>query len=176
MIQLGVGVIKGTDLEVRYIPKQNVEDDASIELFGIGGMHDITQWLPGEKLFPVGLSIFAGYTQLKTEIFLDKDAGQSMQLQADSFMGQVIVSKDILVFTPYVGLGYASAKVRSDVGRYETEDEVLVDPIQFNYDDGGFRGNVGLMIQLAVVTISGEYAFQEYDTYSVGFGLELDNY
>lgn len=174
MIQLGVGLIKGTDLKVRYIPKQNVEDDASIQLFGLGLMHDITQWLPGEKLFPLSLSVFAGYTGMETEIFLDKDAGQSMLLEANSFMGQIIASKKILVFTPYAGIGWATSNADVTLkGTYETESATLVDPLQFNYEDSGFRANLGLMIKLAVITFSGEYAFQEYDTYSFGIGISI---
>lgn len=174
MVQLGVGVIKNTDLKLRYIPRQNVGDDANIEMFGLGVMHDITQWLPGEKILPVEISVFGGYTGLRTEIFIDKDAGQSMQLESRSFIGQAIVSKKILVFTPYVGLGFASSK--SDItlkGRFETENDVLVDPVNFNYEDSGFRANIGLMVKLAFLTLTGEYAIQEYDTYSVGLGFSF---
>lgn len=174
MIQLGVGLIKNTDLKVRYIPKQDFDGDATLELFGVGIMHDITQWLPAEKLLPLDLSLALGYTSMKSEIFLDKDANQSMALEANSFLAQVIASKEILTFTPYVGLGYATANSNVALkGRYETESSTLVDPIQFDYQNNGFRANVGLRIRFAVITFTGEYAFQEYETLSVGMGVTI---
>lgn len=174
MVQLGVGLFKGTDLKVRFIPEQNVEDDATISLMGFGLLHDITQWLPGEKIFPLSLSVFAGFTQLNSEIFLNDQKTQSMSLEANSFMAQVIASKKIFVLTPYVGLGYATADSNVQLkGSYDTDNGTLVDPLNFEYTNSGFRANAGLTFELAVIRINAEYAFQEYDTFTVGFGLSI---
>lgn len=175
MVQLGVGLFKGTDLKVRYIPKYIIEDQASLELLGFGLMHDITQWLPGEKLFPLSLSVFAGYTGMKTEIFLDKDAGQSMQLEATSFIGQIIASKKLFIFTPYAGIGWAGSNADVTLkGNYtDRNDRVYTDPLKLQYEDSGFRANLGLMIELAVVRFSGEYAIQEYNSVTLGFGISI---
>jgi len=174
MVQLGVGLFKGTDLKVRFVPEQNVEDEATISLLGFGLMHDITQWLPGEKIIPFSLSVFGGFTQLNTEIFLNDEKTQSMALEANSFLAQAIISKKILFITPYAGLGYATSSANVKLkGTYETENGDLVDPIDFGYEDNGFRANVGLTLHLAIIRINAEYAFQEYDTVTVGFGISI---
>jgi len=174
MVQLGVGLVKGTDLKVRFIPEQTIGDDATISLMGFGLLHDVTQWLPGENIFPLSLSVFAGFTQLNTEIFLDDSKTQSMSLEANSFTGQVIASKKILFFTPYVGLGFASSTSNVDLlGRFETENSVLTDPLSFEYEDSGFRANAGLTLELAVIRLNVDYAFQEYNTLTVGFGISI---
>lgn len=173
MVQLGVGVIKGTDVKLRFIPEQDF-DDATLSLMGVGLLHDITQWLPGEDIFPVSLSVFAGITQLNTEIFLNDEKTQSMALEANSFMGQVIASKKFLFVTPYVGLGYASANSNVTLkGTFETENSTLTDPVDFDVQTSGFRANAGLTLELAVIRINAEYAFQEYNTLTVGFGISI---
>jgi len=176
MIQLGVGLIKNTDLKVRYIPTQNIEDDAQLSLLGFGLMHDITQWLPGEKIFPLSLSFFAGYTQLESEIYLNDDRTQSMTLKANSFLAQIVASKKFFLFlVPYVGLGYSTSNSNFGLlGTYETDVETLVDPISFEYRNSGFRTNIGLTLDFAIFNFNAEYAIQEYDTFSVGFGISIN--
>lgn len=173
MAQLGIGLFKNTDLKVRYIPNVEVDDDGnSVKLFGLGLMHDIKQWLPGEKLLPIDLSVFLGFTSLETNVYIDKDLDQRVTMEANSFMAQAVVSKKLSIFTPYVGLGYASNNVNFKMlGNFDTETGTLTDPIDFDYEGSGFRANAGLRIKLAILTITGEYAFQEYDTYTVGIGF-----
>lgn len=174
MVQLGVGLFSGTDLKVRYIPEQNVQDDAAISLIGFGLMHDITQWLPGEKIIPFSLSVFAGYTQLSTAVYLNDDKSQSMELEANSVLVQGIISKKLLFVTPYAGIGYATANSTVNLkGTYSTENGDLVDPINFEYEDAGIRANVGLTMDLFIFKFNAEYAFQEYNTLTVGFGLSI---
>lgn len=174
MVQLGVGLIRGTDLKVRFIPEQNVEDDASISLIGFGLMHDVTQWIPGEKIIPFSLSVVAGFTQLNTAIYLNDDQSQSMELEANSFLAQAIISKKLLFVTPYVGLGYATANSTVSLkGSYETETTTLVDPISFDVQNSGLRANAGITLELAAIRLNAEYAFQEYNTLTVGFGISI---
>lgn len=175
MIQAGVGLFKGTDLKLRFIPEQNVEDDATVSLLGAGLLHDVTQWLPGEKLFPLSISVFAGFTRLESEIFFNDEKTQSMALEANSFMAQIIASKKLFIVTPYVGLGYATSD--SDVsmlGTYNLDNgNTVVDPINFTYENSGFRANVGLTLHLAIFNFNADYAFQEYETLTVGFGISI---
>ena len=50
MAQVGIGLPKGFELKVRFVPEQTIDGDGSFKLFGLGVMHDIKQWLPGEKV------------------------------------------------------------------------------------------------------------------------------
>ena len=48
LLQIGIGLPLGTELKVRYVPKINIKD-GNISLWGVGLMHSLIQYLPGEK-------------------------------------------------------------------------------------------------------------------------------
>ncbi|MEP4001480.1 MAG: DUF6588 family protein, partial [Ekhidna sp.] len=50
-VQASVGLIKGTEIKARFLPKLDYED-ASIGLIGFGLQHDFTKLLPADKLLP----------------------------------------------------------------------------------------------------------------------------
>jgi hypothetical protein len=52
MYQLGLGLPKGFELKVRFAPTVKM-DDFQFNLFGIGIMHDVKQYIPGIKGDPV---------------------------------------------------------------------------------------------------------------------------
>ena len=54
-LQASAGVIKGTEIKARFLPKMEYED-ASIGLFGLGIQHDFTKLLPADKILPVAIS------------------------------------------------------------------------------------------------------------------------
>src|SRR5690606_10037309 len=76
MIQLGIGIVKNTDLKIRLIPTQET-DDFSFKMFGIGVMHDVKQYIPGIKMLPFDLSVFVGYTDLDFELDLSDGSAAS---------------------------------------------------------------------------------------------------
>lgn len=174
MAQIGIGLFKGTEVKLRYIPEQNIDDEGSIKMFGIGIMHDIKQYLPGDKLLPFDLSIFAGYTSLTSEVYIDEDADQLVEFDASSWTVQGVISKKILFFTAFAGLGYSNYDVKFNMlGNFSTESETLVDPISLQFKNNGVRTNVGLRIKLLFLTLTGEYALQEYNTITAGVGVSI---
>lgn len=174
MAQVGVGLFKGTELKVRYLPEIDIDGEGSVELFGLGVMHDIKQWLPGGGLIPLELSAFVGYTNMKSSIFIDTEAGQSINFDASAWTAQIIASKKLLFFTVFGGVGYSNSNVDfSMLGTFETETETLVDPIDFSFSDNGFRANAGLRIKLLFLTFTGEYTVQEFNTLTAGVGISI---
>jgi len=66
MIQAGLGLIKGTEVMVRYLPNIKYKGN-EVGLWGLGGKHSLKQWIPGLKTLPVlELSVMYGYTRLHT--------------------------------------------------------------------------------------------------------------
>lgn len=174
MAQIGLGLPKGFELKLRYVPEQTIDEDGSVKLFGIGVMHDIKQWLPGEKILPFDLSVFLGYTNLQSSIFIDVDENQTAEFDASSVVAQGVISKKILFLTAFAGVGYSSYDVGFNMlGTYTTETSTFTNPIGLNYKKGGLRTNVGVRLKLLFLTLTGEYAFQEYNTMSVGFGFSF---
>jgi len=68
--QIGLGLPLGTEIKGRFIPKISLGDH-NISLWGIGIVHSIMQYIPGNELIPADVSIFAGYTKLTGNVALD---------------------------------------------------------------------------------------------------------
>ncbi|MEC7752578.1 MULTISPECIES: DUF6588 family protein [Roseivirga] len=174
MAQIGIGLPKGFELKLRYVPEQTIEEDGSVKLFGIGLMHDIKQWLPGEKILPFDLSAFVGYTSMTAQAFIDVDQDQVAEFDASSLVVQAVISKKILFMTAFAGLGYSNYDIGLNLlGTYTTETSSFTDPISLSYKNNGIRTNVGVRMKLLFLTLTGEYAFQEYNTMSLGVGFSF---
>lgn len=126
MAQLTVGLVKDTDVSLRYMPAVEV-DDFSAGLFGFGVKHGLNQWLPGGSLLPVDLSVHAGYTKLTSDFGFDVRpeaandvynefgpetwSGQSIEFEAKGFTGSILVGKTLPILSIYGGVGYQSSEV-----------------------------------------------------------------
>ena len=98
---------------------------------------------------------------------------------------EFILSKKILVFTPFLSVGYNTAK--TDVGlkgnypiisgitplgqkTYTTS----TDPVSINQKDiNGFRTNIGFQLNLAFFRIYGAYSMAQYNSFSGGIGFGI---
>jgi hypothetical protein len=141
MIKAGVGIVKGTELMLRYTPKTKIGDFGSFNLFGVGAKHGINQWLPGGKLLPVNLSVMFGYTNMEVGSDLDLTASdvignrsdienpynasqwedQTVEMNTDSWTINALVGKSLPVVSVYAGVGYeASSLSITTPGSYPT--------------------------------------------------------
>jgi len=69
MAQLTVGLPFGTDVSARFIPLIGYRDYGEIGLWGVGGRHSISQWLPViNKLGFLDISIQGGYTKVTSSV------------------------------------------------------------------------------------------------------------
>ncbi|PIB36554.1 hypothetical protein BFP72_14665 [Reichenbachiella sp. 5M10] len=190
MVQLGVGLIKSTDLKVRWMPTINGEDDygnkSSVGMFGLGLMHDFKQWIPAIKHIPVDMAVLVGYNRIygKSGLYNNGDVmdgvDQRGEFDINSWTYQLLVSKKFSVITAYGGFGYNNTNTNLRVlGDYYLEDEntgatiTLTDPIDEEYLSSGWRGTLGLRLQLAVITIHTDYTFQRYNTLTAGIGFTI---
>jgi len=124
--QLTVGIVKNTDLTIRYIPTISFgSENGSISYIGFGLRHDIMQDIFGkvaDKLIPFDLAIAAGYSHLNMTLPLTvnpengaipKDGQQSSDFSNqhigatfNNLMVEAIISKKLLFFTPFLAVGY----------------------------------------------------------------------
>ena len=127
MVQAGIGLIKGTEVMVRYLPNINISDN-QIGLWGIGGKHDIKQWIPGVKSLPVlQMSIMYGYTRLHTFVALEVEPDdinaetlpgatssewndQQLKLIVQSQTANFVFSANLPVVCFYGGVGFVTTK------------------------------------------------------------------
>jgi hypothetical protein len=180
MLQAGVGLIKGTELDFRYMPELKIGSAGKVGLFGIGLKHDILQWLPIVDKIPIDLSIQAGYTKLSSEIeLIDPTATISPQANLDVSATTVnlIFSKKLLMFTPYLGVGYNSTKTTFNVdGNYNIAGLAIdvSDLTKIDFEsNNNFRANIGFRFNIAVLALQANYTFSEYPTATLGAGISL---
>ncbi|SFR52913.1 hypothetical protein SAMN04490243_2651 [Robiginitalea myxolifaciens] len=181
-LQGSVGLIKGTEVKVRFLPKIKA-DGAEVGLYGFGILHDFSSHLPAEKLWPVSLSGFIGYTQLSgTYDFTDTNFIDGENQRIDSEMRawtfQAVVSTRLPVINFYGSLGYISGSSDTDIlgtyvvtsGPFQT---TYVDPFSISEKFSGASGSVGAKLKLGFFRLHAEYSVAAFDTFTVGmhFGM-----
>lgn len=218
--QLAVGVGFGTEVALRFMPTLNAGFGGAkyeIGLIGFGVKHDIKQWIPGVKALPFDMSAMFGYTSMHADVGLegdnaikaDTDPGiynpnpgktydnQKMEFKSKAWTLNLLVSKQLGPFTPYLGLGYQHAKtdltlvgdfpvtVPNDVSSatnptdpsfgYPARIQEIKDPISVSGTLSGVRATAGFRLKLAVITFHGDYTFGQYNVASAGIGINLQS-
>lgn len=127
VIQLGLGLFKGTELVGRYLPQVGVEDKGKLSMWGVGIRHDIKQWIPGIKSLPaLHLSLVAGFSQMSSYVLLDASPArmgldytvaeldawedQRMIATANSFTTNLTASLNLPIINLYGGVGIVYTK------------------------------------------------------------------
>lgn len=198
-IQLTVGLIKNTDLSVRYTPEVGGNDFGKISSWGVGLKKEITSLLPGksEKIIPVDIAVAFGYNQInyKYEVPEEEeindgnepgDLNQRVEAQFSGFTVDAILSKKLALFTPFVSVGYNTAKSELGLlGKYSVqtgyqaggllpEYETFTDPVKLNSKDiAGVRANIGFSLHLAIFRLYAAYSIGEYQAVTGGIGLGI---
>jgi hypothetical protein len=200
-VQLTVGLIKNTDVTLRLIPTTKITDDVgSVGMFGVGVKHSISQYFgKAEKVIPFDLAFALGYTRLTYKKPLtvrpeNNSAGNvdySTQALEGNFSGwnaQVIISKKLLFFTPFVSVGFLTSKtdvglkgnypfvtgVTPGAGNGTPQYTAYANPITISGSSAqtnGMRADVGFQMSLFFLKIYGSYSFAEYKSANVGIGL-----
>lgn len=173
MVQAGIGILKKTSIDIRYMPMLKVRDNINVNLYGIGAKHDLLQWIPAiGNAIPMSLSVQAGYTNLNTEL---KVAGQEVALNTKATTFNLIASKKILMITGYAGIGYNysnttfTANPNFDLNGLSFDQEL---DISFE-SKKNLRTNIGLRLNIALMTIHADYTFADYPTATIGIGVSL---
>lgn len=126
MVQATVGIIKDTDVSLRFVPETDIGPiDASVGLFGFGVKHGVNQWLPGGKLLPVDISLQFGYTTFNSSADFDVNPevgndiynpfmasqwdGQGLELETTATTYNAIVGKKLPFISVYGGVGFENS-------------------------------------------------------------------
>ncbi|MBT8184575.1 MAG: hypothetical protein KJN76_07030 [Eudoraea sp.] len=179
-LQASVGIIKGTEVKAKFLPKINA-GDVSVGLYGLGIQHEFTKHLPADKILPVAISAIIGYTHLdgtydftNTNIIDGQD--QRIDSKINSWIFQAAVSTRLPVINFYGGLGYLSGKSETDIlGTYIVTggpfQQVYTDPFSINKDASGVIANVGAKLKLGFFRLNVDYALGEFNNLSFGLNF-----
>ncbi len=167
--QFHLGLPAGNELMIRGFPKYKISKDiGKIGFWGIGLKHSISQYIP---LVPIDLAVQGVYQSL----FL----GDILVL--NNFALNAEISKKLLMWTLYAGLGYEQTKLKAE---YETEiqvyneisnsfDSELID-IDFEIEgDNNFRTTFGIRYSLFLLKFYADYTLSDYSAFNAGFGVSF---
>ena len=177
-IQGAVGLVKGIEVKVRFVPKIDV-DDVEIGMFGAGVQFEATKWLPADKLLPFAISGLIAYTGLNGAYDLTETSGiegsnQRLESKTSSWLLQLIASTKMPVINFYGGLGYISGKSNSDLlGTYTISSgpffsETVTNPFSVSSKVSDVRATVGFKLKLGFFRFNGEYHLSKFDAFSLG--------
>ncbi len=179
-IQASVGLIKGTEIKARFLPKIKT-DDVAIGLYGVGVQHDFTKHLPADKILPVAISGVIGFTHLdgtydftNTSIIAGSD--QRIELDANTWTFQIVASTRLKVINFYGGLGYLTGTSKTDVlGTYIVQSgpfqQTYEDPFSLTHKASGVTGNVGAKLKLGFFRLHADYSIGEFNNISFGINF-----
>lgn len=194
IIQLGVGIFKGTEIKVRWVPTIENSEDVEYKYFGLGVMHNVSQWVPVLKdLKFLDVSGFIGFTNVDVSYLLDKDpdfnplGDQLASFGVNTVTYEVVGSATVSIITGFIGIGYDSFNSHLKMnGTYEFKipgsdptgngNEIrarVENPVDLTAKDGGFRANIGARLKLAIFTLHASYSLQEYNTLNAGIGFSF---
>jgi len=200
MGQLCVGLPLGTDVAVRFVPEIEIGETGRIGLWGVGGKHSVSQWIPVLKNIKIiDIGVQGGYTRvsssanvlvepLPVDVDPDPDFLWKNQEEVQKVGGwtvNLIASQTLPVISFYQGIGYASSLVELIVnGNFPIHSAIIVDdhlettytivenPISLKYENfNNLRINVGARIKLSVFTLHYDFTHTLYSTHSVGIGV-----
>ena len=186
VVQLGIGIIKNTDLKLRFIPKVD-GGGSSLSMFGVGLQHDIKQHIPGIKLLPFDLAVLVAYNSLKGETDLSNDDLGDSRPNSSNGMGiykfnsmvyQVLISKRLSVVTFYGGVGYSMINTKVNInGTYTIEGDLddfnITDPVSMTIKNKSMRFTAGMRLKLGPVYLVGDYTLQKYKMFNAGIGFSI---
>ena len=187
MANLGIGIGKKTEFNIRYLPDIDFDignlNSSSINLWGIGVKHDLLQWIPsiGDAI-PMSLSLQAAHTNLSSHFgFLhpSNNINQEVELEVNATTLNIVASKKILFVTAHAGLGYNSSNIIFNsntsitLGK-EQETITLKVPLDLKFNsENEFRTNIGIRLNLAIITLQFNHTFSKYPVSTIGLGLSI---
>ncbi|MGI4805672.1 MAG: DUF6588 family protein, partial [Janthinobacterium lividum] len=177
-----------------------------ISSIGFGLKHNILQDFVGktaDKIIPIDLAISAGFTQLKYHLPVTvqpdngtqpKDNQQSTDFSNqhvaatfNGFNAELIVSKQILFFTPFASVGYLSGHtnfnlegnypITTGINNYVEQRPVYTtfnNPISIKTNSvSNVKASLGFQLNLAFFRFYASYTASQYQSVNAGIGFGL---
>lgn len=201
MAQLSIGIIKNTDISIRFMPTISVPSlglDAG--LYGFGIKHDIKQWIPVIQYVPIDISVAAGFTSFSANSDLDvrpSTSGgvintypnshwddQAINMTATGTNVNLLVGKTLPFISAYAGVGYETSSTSIKVeGNYPIESinnvglreiDSITDPLDLSFTgSNGVRALAGARLKFFLITISADVVVADVTVGSLGIGISF---
>tara|TARA_R100001143_G_scaffold63604_1_gene73783 strand:- start:44156 stop:45268 length:1113 start_codon:yes stop_codon:yes gene_type:complete len=147
--QLSFGLIRDTDISIRFVPKITIANDYDTALFGLGVQHGLSQWLIPEY-DKLDLSVQFGYTKfgstIRYRVDPDPDSDvennlprstwddQNMRLESDAMTSTLLFGRQMKIISFYGGIGVQKSVTTLNVnGSYP----LIIPQDESEYEPGG---------------------------------------
>jgi len=177
-VQGSIGLIKSTEVKLRFLPRIKAVGDAKIQLYGVAFQNELSDWVFPLKRLPMRISALLGYTNVKGFYDLNSATGvpgtdQEARLNSDSWLLTSIVSTKFPVFNFYGGLGYYFGNNQADLlGTYEVQRgpfaSTVVDPIAVKTKTKGVKATIGARVKYGILKANLDYSLQNFSNLSLG--------
>jgi hypothetical protein len=182
-LNAGIGLVKGTELNIRYIPAYDYDigfiGEGSIELYGAGLKHDLLQWIPIVNKLPFDLSFQAALSRFKTSFEVESQSvKQDVSLNIDATTYNLILSKKFALITAYGSMGYNSVKTSfSSNTNFQLGSTNVIEfnvPLDMEFESQSvFQAAAGVRLQFAIFTVYANQTFSDYPITSAGIGISF---
>ena len=186
IVQVGLGLIKSTDVKLRYLPKTNIGDRSDIGIMGVAVQHEFSNYLPFIKKVPfLHFAALAGYSKIDVN-YRPEVKGSTVtsnnaltKYSISAFTVQAIASAKLAIFEVYTSVGYSSGKSNLDIlGTYRVQDvlggsRTITDPATLSFSGSGVNNTTGVRLNLAFFKIYGDYTFGNYKGASAGVAFSF---
>lgn len=206
-IQLTAGLVYHTEATLRYMPAVSFGSNiGSVSSIGFGLKHNILQDFVGktaDKIIPLDVALGIGFTQLKYRLPVtvqpDQNAEPKDNQQSTDFSNQhiaatfngfnaeLIVSKQILFFTPFASVGYLSGHtnfnlmgnypITTGINNYVEQRPVyttFTNPLSIKENSvSNVKASLGFQLNLAFFRFYASYTASQYQSVNAGIGFGL---
>lgn len=182
-LNAGIGLVKGTELNIRYIPAYDYDigfiGEGSIELYGAGVKHDLLQWIPIVNKLPFDLSFQAALSRFKTSFEVESQSvKQDVSLNIDATTYNLILSKKFALITAYGSMGYNSVKTSFNSNtNFQLGSTNVIEfnvPLDMEFESQSvFQAAAGVRLQFAIFTVYANQTFSDYPMTSAGIGISF---
>jgi len=157
--QLRIGALYGTDLTIRFFASDLGENLGSLNFFGFGIRHSISQYLP--DAFPLELAV--GYYNQSLSV------DNLIETQSNFFNAQASFKTGPLI--AYTGLGYSLSD--SNIAYTNSSDNINEEVAVDLQNTTSVRALLGVALTLGPVFLSTDYNLGQMNVWNVGLGISI---
>jgi len=168
MPQFNLGLPFGNEIMVRGMPKVEINKDiGDLGFWGVGIKHSVDQYIP---LLPIDIAVQAALQNLYVGDILT----------FTNFNANLQVSKKLLMWTLYTGVGYDKTNVSAEYDyTYQTinesnEIEDVEQTIKFDVDgENEVRATAGVRFSFLLLKLYADYTISKYSVFNAGIGVSF---
>jgi len=193
VVQVGVGLLKNTDVKVRYLPKTNIGDDASVDVMGVAVQHELSNYLPFFKKVPLlHLSLLAGYTKVNVK-YQPAFNGNTVSSTNGTFgydisalTVQAIASAKLAFLEVYAAVGYSKGESNLNIeGTYNVKYNTnfpppnnqftsnITNPASMTFTGSGMTTTAGVRLNVFFLKFFADYTMGTYNGLGAGLAVSI---